>query len=267
MRFEEVCMSYRYRTALIWEDSTVDYTTEIVSNNDMHRPVCGRLYRNPYSAYFSDCIAARNFVTKHMCQIPHHPKQQYDYDDYGSGDTVHGHRPESVSRSTSQHTWPSLATVNSTALGQHRQQWNMVTCPKGHVTHVFLACDVSVSCFAEGDTIFSLHPETWALPSSQSCPVPLGVTSPPSFPCDSDEWRVPYSLLCDHRRDCLDGSDETFCKFTPCSWQSQFQCLNMQVCCCTVFPIGCIDHSSSSFACSRLHLYLILQSSDICRIE
>ena len=234
VKFEEVCNSYRYRSALIWEDNTVDYTTKTISYLNTRHPVCGRLDFKPGIAYIVNCNSITRRYRKYMCQVPHHPKQQYVYDHYGSADTVHGHRPESVSRSTSQHTWPSLATVNSTALGQHRQHWNMVTCPKGHVTHVFLACDISTSCWTEGDAIFSLHPKTWALPSSQSCPVPLGVTSPPSFPCDSDEWHVPYSLVCDHRRDCQDGSDETFCKFIACNWQSQFQCLNTQVWCCTV---------------------------------
>ena len=232
---EQVRVSYRYRSALIWEDKTVDYTTGARTGGlvDKQEPVCTSLWRNPGMVSFFKCDFKTVLHRIILCQMPHHPKQQYVYDHDWSGDTVHGHRPESVSRSTSQHTWPSLATVNSTALGQHRQQWNMVTCPKGHVTHVFLACDMSTTCWAEGDAIFSLHPMTWALPSSQSCPVPLGVTSPPSFPCDSDELRVPYSLVCDHRRDCRDGSDETICKFTPCSWQSQFECLNKQVWCFT----------------------------------
>ena len=258
VKFEEVCNSYRYRSALIWEDNTVDYTTKTISHLYTRHPVCGRLDFKPGIAYIVNCNSITRRYRKYMCQVPHHSKQQNVYDHYGSADTVHGHRPESVSRSTSQHTWPSLATVNSTALGQHRQQWNMVTCPKGHVTHVFLACDMSTSCWAEGDAIFSLHPKTWALPSSQSCPVPLAVTSPPSFPCDSDEWRVPYSLVCDHRRDCQDGSDETFCKFTACNWQSQFQCLNTQVWCCTVcFPTPCTDHHSN-VALSSLYSYLIM---------
>ena len=243
---------------MIWEDKTVEYSSQLRQYKFTKKkwPACGRLDLNPHSAFFYDCKYDLFLQRKYMCQIHRHPKQQYVFDDYGSGDTVHGHRPESLSRSTSQHTWPSLATVNSTALGQHRQQWNMVMCPKGHVTHVFLACDVSTACWAKGDAIFSLHPKTWALPSSQSCPVPQAVTSPPSFPCDSDEWHVPYSLVCDHRRDCLDGSDETFCKFTPCSLQSQFQCLNMQVWCFTVcFPIQSKNKTGSNFS----HLYSSLE--------
>jgi hypothetical protein len=31
------------------------------------------------------------------------------------------------------------------------------------------------------------------------------------FACEDDSATVHYSLLCDFRRDCADGSDETFC--------------------------------------------------------
>ena len=224
-------LCYRYRSALIWQDKTVYYFKDILSGSKVSvGDECGYLGLFPGTTYVSVCRDEVGRYRKYMCQTPRGRKQQHFSDGDGSDDTVQGYRPESMSRSASQHTWPSLAPVNVTVLGQHRQQWSMVTCPTGHVTHAFLACDVSTSCWAEGDAIFSLQPETWALPTSQSCPAPLTMTSlPPSFPCDSDEWRVPFSLVCDHLRDCLDGSDETFCKFTPCSWQSLFQCQSKQV--------------------------------------
>ena len=143
-------------------------------------------------------------------------------------DTKPGH-PTQLLSYTSQLTWPSLSKVNTT-VARGREPWRLVICPDGHVTHVFLACDVSTFCWAGRNVTFSLLPESWALPTSQSCQVQLAMTSfPPSFPCRSEEQRVPYSLVCDHRRDCADGSDETFCTFLPCLWQSQFQCLNKQV--------------------------------------
>nr|KAG5711570.1 hypothetical protein BaRGS_016752 [Batillaria attramentaria] len=37
------------------------------------------------------------------------------------------------------------------------------------------------------------------------------------FTCSSGEERVPYTLVCDFRQDCSDGSDESFCVFQPCS--------------------------------------------------
>ena len=114
-------------------------------------------------------------------------------------------------------TGPSLVKINVTTSEQDMGLWWPVTCPSGHLTHIFLACDVITLCWARHDVTFGVRPESWALPTSQSCPVQLGMTSlPPSFPCGSEEQRVPYSLVCDHRRDCLDGSDETFCTFLSC---------------------------------------------------
>ena len=48
------------------------------------------------------------------------------------------------------------------------------------------------------------------------------------FTCDRNEERVPYTLVCDYRTDCSDGSDEEFCVYEPCG-NFQFQCSNRQV--------------------------------------
>ena len=221
----------RYRSALIWEDKTVDYFTTVTSLKEkIRRPVCGLLDNAPGTAVIYSCDDQSEFGRMSLCQIPRDGQQQYIHMGDGSSNTVSGQRSRSEFKSSSWQTLPDLTQVNVSGLGQHRRLWEMMTCPSGHVTHVLLACDVSASCWAESDVTFSLHPETWALPMPRSCPVPQRMISlAPSFPCDSDKWRVPYSLVCNHRRDCLDGSDETFCKFTPCSWQSETQCYNEQV--------------------------------------
>ena len=91
-----------------------------------------------------------------------------------------------------------------------------VECPDGHMTHVYLACDVHSACFALDSS------------TSVSCPAPL-TPLPPSFTCNNGVQHVPYTLVCDHRSDCSDRSDERFCVFTPCNVTSQFQCRNQQV--------------------------------------
>ena len=93
---------------------------------------------------------------------------------------------------------------------------SFITCPDAHVTHLFLACDVHSACFA-------LDSRT-----SVSCPAPL-TPLPPSFTCNNGVQHVPYTLVCDHRSDCSDRSDERFCVFTPCNVTSQFQCRNEEV--------------------------------------
>lgn len=91
-----------------------------------------------------------------------------------------------------------------------------VRCPRGHVTHTFLACDAKSSCFSR--TYVS---NDWTVLSS--CGVQLQPELP-SFACTDGFERVPYSLVCDYRRDCLDNSDEDFCVFAPCAGDTPSQC-------------------------------------------
>ncbi|KAL8612858.1 hypothetical protein ACOMHN_038113 [Nucella lapillus] len=95
-------------------------------------------------------------------------------------------------------------------------QTGHVTCSSGHVTHNFLACDLDSHCWAESD-------------SSAPCKAPL-TSQPAMFSCAEGRVEgVPYSLVCDHRQDCGDGSDERFCSFPPCRAPEQFTCHNGQV--------------------------------------
>ena len=145
-------------------------------------------------------------------------------------DTDGGLSTQPLSPSAHRRTRPVLAKVSVTAISHNITRWNPVTCPSGQSTHTFLACDVITFCWVKSDVTFSRRPDSWAFPASKSCPVPLTVTSrPPSYTCQSKEQHVPYSLVCDHRSDCLDGSDETFCTVLPCQHLSQFQCRNKQV--------------------------------------
>lgn len=117
---------------------------------------------------------------------------------------------------------PSSASplaVESTKTGATPSQIAYIRCPDGHVTHQFLACDVKSAC--------------WVTISRLPCTAPL-TPLPPSFLCANDGERVPYSLVCDHREDCADGSDENFCVFAPCSFSFPFHCGNNEV----MFPLN-----------------------------
>ena len=186
-----------------------------------------------------------------LCQLPLGSRQLHHYmPSSSSAGTAHDDQPDTSSLSSSQQKQPSIAKlkvrvepVNMTVTGQ----WRPVTCVEGHVTHVLLACDTSAACLTRGDVTFSRHSDTWGCP--KSCPLPLaGPPPPPSFPCRSEGRHVSYSLVCDHRRDCLDGSDEVFCHFPSCSDHSHFQCYNKQVChillcCCLWFDRSCRTNS------------------------
>lgn len=45
------------------------------------------------------------------------------------------------------------------------------------------------------------------------------------FSCVSDGKCIPDYFLCDHDRDCSDGSDEVNCKFDECK-STEFKCNN-----------------------------------------
>ncbi|KAL8583954.1 hypothetical protein ACOMHN_040687 [Nucella lapillus] len=104
-----------------------------------------------------------------------------------------------------------------------------VRCPEGHYTHAFLACDVEAICFSNQDWSYTSLKESWDVPSSSTCPVSQLQSLPPSFLCATVPQRVPYSLVCDHRRDCQDNSDEFFCHFPPCPL-SMLRCGNLKQC-------------------------------------
>ena len=118
---------------------------------------------------------------------------------------------------------------------QQRKQWNTsfpgrldtVTCPKGHATHTFLACDIISECWhADGRS------GSGSARGGAVCSAPLNPL-PPLFACRDKGQDVPYTLVCDHRSDCFDGSDEDFCVFHSandmqngfiCSGETGLQC-------------------------------------------
>lgn len=97
---------------------------------------------------------------------------------------------------------------------------SLVKCPSGHFTHSFLACDVQSSCWAQQDL---------DLGKSASCHPSLMTSVPPSYACADGVGHVPYTLVCDHRPDCNDHSDELFCIFPTCETNDNFHCGHRQV--------------------------------------
>ncbi|KAL8612844.1 hypothetical protein ACOMHN_038099 [Nucella lapillus] len=110
---------------------------------------------------------------------------------------------------------PPPAPIHLTPPALQPHQGRYLRCLSGHVTHLFLACDLDSHCWAESD-------------SSAPCKAPL-TSQPAVFSCAEGRVEgVPYSLVCDHRQDCGDGSDERFCSFPPCRAPEQFTCHNGQ---------------------------------------
>lgn len=105
----------------------------------------------------------------------------------------------------------------------------LVECPDHHMTQDYLICDMESRCGLE-----EFH---------ASCPVHNTDLWISMFFCDDTTQTIPYSLVCDHRGDCSDGSDERFCEFADCTG---FQCRNRQ--CISLSDQcdnmqHCVDHS------------------------
>ena len=78
----------------------------------------------------------------------------------------------------------------------------MIGCQDRSDTRHFLGCDVSSGGRDSPDT--------------PPCPHDRRDLDSLWFQCRDNSCCVPYTLVCDHRQDCADGSDENFCVFQPC---------------------------------------------------
>ncbi|KAK7102885.1 hypothetical protein V1264_021043 [Littorina saxatilis] len=114
------------------------------------------------------------------------------------------------------------------------------------MTHTFLACDAKSSCFRETHIGSEVNGVTSCSASLHRFPQP--------FQCRNGYERIPYSLVCDHRGDCMDSSDEDFCDFPPCIDGKEMpcggskQCIPRQKVCNG--PIECVDASDEQ-NCAR----------------
>ena len=90
----------------------------------------------------------------------------------------------------------------------------MARCEFNHTTHAFLACDLKTNCSAQD------------LASSIFCAENRFSPEVPFYTCRNEVERVPYTLVCDHRSDCCDSSDEDFCQFPACLKRKEFACKN-----------------------------------------
>ncbi|KAL8610881.1 hypothetical protein ACOMHN_056736 [Nucella lapillus] len=93
---------------------------------------------------------------------------------------------------------------------------HMSPCGKKGSTYSFLQCDRLTQCYGA------------TLEEMQVCLERRQDVNETSFTCANGQV-VHYSLVCDHRLDCDDGSDEDFCRFLPCL-DGQFLCVASREC-------------------------------------
>ena len=202
--------SCRYRLMLQWEDGTIAYHQNVITHDYTYPVTCGVLDMNwpsRHVVYLADTLHAS--LAHVLCEVDYNSLHNEALTRNRSEERTH--RSETIM--LSQPDQPSTTLSPS----------SFVICPDKHVTHAFLACDASSACWAENQLIFDDLKESWDIPSSSSCPASM-TSLPPSFLCASGIRRVPYTLVCDHRADCLDNSDEDFCQFPPLEGISSLRC-------------------------------------------
>ncbi|KAK7482380.1 hypothetical protein BaRGS_00026399, partial [Batillaria attramentaria] len=91
----------------------------------------------------------------------------------------------------------------------------LVRCSRTHVTRDFLSCDTASNCEVRGNSL-TLCPVTIRVRSAGSFSTERSLVNRrvtvAMFVCDTQTDRIPFTLVCDFKRDCPDGSDEKFCR-------------------------------------------------------
>lgn len=182
------CFFFRYKWTFQWLDESVTYSISVSAELS---PACGML-----------CLKGNYFTT--TCYTPTYSKFLCEMTTASALSTT--------TSSPSVLIAPPFA-YNATRDTTPQSNNSLLQCPGGHLTQVFLACDVHSACWNNGYA---------------ACSAPL-TPLPPYFTCSNEMERIPYTLLCDYRHDCSDGSDESFCAFPPCKNGYNQQCGNVQV--------------------------------------
>ena len=122
---------------------------------------------------------------------------------------------------------------------------NFSRCQDGHVVHQFLSYSPHYAC---GDILphFLTSTDRPVASRDSSQRRDQLLTSKPVFTCSNAITRLSYTLVCDFRHHCEDGSDETFCRHPPCATFAcnNGQCISYSKRCDVVSD--CLDDSDES---------------------
>ena len=194
---------HRYKHTVTWEDGTIAYATHYEKLINTGYPYCGKMLARG-SEFEELKTRAReiwtNLVRLSKCTDLRWPMFGTYLCEFDNPSTL-TNRP--------------VSKVQIADLKQPALPPGFVSCPSRHITHTYFACDMLSACWAGYDVAFGSSRKTWDIPSHDTCPISM-TSLPPSYACARLEQRIPYTLVCDHRQDCTDNSDEDFCFHAKC---------------------------------------------------
>ena len=225
IRVRSIMFSFlrRYKNALVRSDMTVAYGNSFKQNSiPCLRPCCA-VIRAPdgmYGAFRDNAVSYEEYILVHNC-----------FDGLDPADIQAFQLCEtSTTGNMNKVAKDKALPLQSLSLSLSERDDMMVTCPAGHATRCLMAVDSNTACLKH-DEVFgmgaALRPQD---PTLSSC---LGTLKAAfaNFMCVGSGDPLPYTLVCDHRKDCMDNSDEEFCVFPPCTGDTPLKCAsNQQVC-------------------------------------
>ena len=219
-----------YRHTPMWIDNTVAYTTPYITSWPYSSNLVHQVTLNVHSLSLEVQNILNDRTGPYLCE---HAIQNQSSD------------PRPVATVTDKVTfnYSKNTTDEKTLQGLLPP---LMVCPAGHRTHDFLKCDREAYCLQKQYKLLK-------------CPVSIKsrntmhtmdnrqkqrshVFTVAMFQCDRVAQTVPYTLVCNGLPDCLDRSDETFCRHLPCLYY-EHRCDNGQ----------CVDvRLRSNIRCDRV---------------
>ncbi|KAK7487219.1 hypothetical protein BaRGS_00021571 [Batillaria attramentaria] len=193
---------FRYLDTWQWSDGTIAYYLKIAGFSDP--PYCAAFHKDAENATLTviNCDDSKN-APSFVCEM------KTEVDQIQGSESSAGARTRNSPQANASGIFLQTLSASQSPRG-------LTLCPAQHRTHLFLACDSGSACWVDG------------YGASASCAAPM-TPLPPSFTCRNRIESVPYTLVCDHRSDCSDGSDEDFCQYPSCNPLTQFSCGGKQV--------------------------------------